>query len=67
MLASEDLRRGQLPTNPLVVELLRSIDIVDYAAARRAILSGGEPETASRDLASRCDLFLSTLERRFAS
>ena len=67
MLASEDLRRGRLPTNPLVAELLRSIDIVDYAAARRAILSGGEPETASRDLASRCDLFLATLERRFAS
>ena len=67
MLASENLRRGQLPTNPLIAELLRSIDIVDYAAARRAILSGGEPETASRNLTSHCDLFLASLERRFAS
>jgi hypothetical protein len=43
------------------------VDIVDYAAARRAILSGGEPRKSARDLADRCESFLSDLERRFAS
>jgi Protein of unknown function DUF115 len=66
-MASKDLGLDKLPSNPLVAELLRSIDIVDYAAARRAILSGGDPGSAARDLASHCDLFISALERRFAS
>ncbi len=64
--ASEGLGRGIPPSEPLVSELLRSIDIVDYAAARRAILSGGEPAIAARDLAASCDLFLTALSRRFA-
>jgi hypothetical protein len=65
--ASDDLYSGVLPIKKLVGELLRCIDIVDYAAARRAILAGGAPGSAARDLASRCDSFLSALERRFAS
>jgi hypothetical protein len=64
--ASADLSAGCLPADSLVGELLRSMDIVDYAAARRAILAGGEPGPAARDLASRCDGFLSALERRFS-
>jgi hypothetical protein len=65
--ASKDLETGKLPSNPLVAEFLRSIEIVDYAAARRAILSGEDPRSAARDLALSCDLYLSALERRFAS
>jgi hypothetical protein len=68
-LASESsiaMGRSSLPNSALVGELLRSIDIVDYAAARRAILAGGDPEPAAADLAHSCDIFLSALERRFA-
>jgi hypothetical protein len=64
--ASASMSRGSLPKAALVAELLRSIDIVDYAAARRAILAGGDPKPAAEDLALRCDRFLSALERRFA-
>jgi hypothetical protein len=64
--ASDGMGRGKLPTSPLLTELLTSVDLVDYAAARRAILAGGEPESAALDLGSRCDLFLSALQRRFA-
>jgi hypothetical protein len=65
--ASDGMSAGRLPESGLVRELLRSVDIVDYAAARRAILSGGEPRKSARDLADRCESFLSDLERRFAS
>jgi hypothetical protein len=65
--ASANMGGGELPANPLVAELLRSIDIVDYAAARRSILSGGNPGAAARDLGSCCESYLSRLERRFAS
>jgi hypothetical protein len=64
--AAEGMRSGVLHSSRLVTELLRSVDIVDYAAARRAILSGGEPKRAAIDLGRRCDIFLSGLERRFA-
>jgi hypothetical protein len=64
--ASASMARGTLPKAHLVAELLRSIDIVDYAAARRAILAGGDPEPAAEDMGRRCDQFLSALERRFA-
>jgi hypothetical protein len=64
--ATEELGKGSLPSSQLVAELLRSIDIVDYAAARRAVLSGGDPRSGARDLAIRCDDFLSNLQRRFA-
>jgi hypothetical protein len=60
------MARGILPKNALVSELLRSIDIVDYAASRLAILARGDPEPAAVDLSRRCDLFLSDLERRFS-
>ena len=65
--AAAAMAAGRLPANGLVRELLRSVDIVDYAAARRAILSGGEPRISARDLAYRCESFLSALERRFAA
>jgi hypothetical protein len=64
--AASSLRDGQLVADALVSELLRSIDIVDYAAARRAILAGGDPGRAAADLASRCELFLGELSRRFS-
>jgi hypothetical protein len=64
--AAGDMIEGRLPDKPLVAELLRSIDIVDYAAARRAILAGGEPLSAARDMERSCDSFLSGLQRRFA-
>jgi hypothetical protein len=64
--AAAGMSRGRLPPDRLVAELLRSIDLVDYAAARRAILAGGEPGAAARALASRCEGFLSGLEGRFA-
>ena len=63
--AAEGLARGLLPGSPLVSELLRSMDIVDYAAARRALLSGGNPAPAARELARRSEAFLSALHRRF--
>lgn len=65
--SAQGMRAGALPEGALVSELLRSIDIVDYAAARRAALSGGDPSRSAADLAASCDLFLSGLERRFAS
>ena len=64
--SAEALGEGRLPGSGLVSELLRSIDIVDYAAARRAVLCGGEPGKSSRDLALRCEEYLTYLERRFA-
>jgi hypothetical protein len=64
--ASSSMGQGSLPDRALVAELLRSIDIVDYAAARRAILARGDPAPAARELERRCDLFLSALEGRFA-
>ena len=64
--ASDEMGRGRLPRSPLLTELLTSVDLVDYAAARRAILAGGEPRSAALDLGSRCDFFLSALQRRFA-
>jgi hypothetical protein len=63
--ASAAMGQGALPGSSLVAELLRSIDIVDYAAARRAILAPGDPRPAAIELSRRCDLFLSALERRF--
>ncbi len=64
--ASASLARAILPEDAVVAELFRSIDIVDYAAARRAVLANGDPRPAARDLARRCELFLSSLARRFA-
>lgn len=64
--AASALRDGKLVTDALVSELLRSVDIVDYAAARRAILAGGDPGKAAADLARRCELFLGELSRRFS-
>ena len=58
---------GSLPGSSLVAELLRSIDIVDYAASRRAILAGGNPAPAAEELGRRCDSFLSGLQRRFVA
>lgn len=49
----------------LLAELLRSIDIVDYAAARRAALSGGDPGPCAAELGRRAAHFLGDLERRF--
>jgi hypothetical protein len=64
--AAKEMGRGLLPSSALIAELLRSIDIVDYAAARRAILARGDPLPAARDLAERCDSYLDRLGRRFA-
>jgi hypothetical protein len=70
--AAASMAEGRLPGSDseggaLVSELLRSIDIVDYAAARRACLSLGDPRKSAEDLARRVGLFLDDLERRFAS
>jgi hypothetical protein len=65
--AAAGMGKGFMPEAPLVSELFRSIDIVDYAAARRAILGSGDPRPAASDLAARCDTFLSDLERRFSA
>jgi hypothetical protein len=67
VMAAEAMGKGALPGSALVAELLRSVDIVDYAAARRAILARGDPEPSSRDLARRCDAFLTDLQRRFVA
>jgi hypothetical protein len=56
---------GDALPDPLVSELLRSIDIADYAASRRALLSGGDPAPAALDLERSCEEFLSGLQRRF--
>jgi hypothetical protein len=60
--SSELLASGRLVADDRVAELLRSIDIVDYAASRRAILSGGDPAAAARELGRRADRFLLGLE-----
>jgi hypothetical protein len=65
--ASEALAAGIFPERPELAEFLRSIDIVDYAAARRAAVSGGDPSSAASELGRRCELFLEALQRRFAS
>jgi hypothetical protein len=65
--AARDMGDGRMPESELVAELLRSIDIVDYAAARRAALARENPAPAAADLASRCDSFLAKLERRFSA
>jgi hypothetical protein len=65
--ASMAMIEGTLPSRPLVAELLRSIDIVDYAAASRAVLADRDPTAAARALAARCELFLASLETRFSS
>ncbi len=64
--AASGLCQGRLPESALVEELLRSIDIVDYAAARRAALAGGDARGAAGALAVSCERFLSALERRCA-
>lgn len=60
------LVKGRLIADRALAELLRSIDIVDYAAARRAALSGGDPAPTARELARRSEVFLSALEGRFS-
>lgn len=64
---AQGLAEGQLPIHKDIAELLRSIDIVDYAAARRAVLAGGDPSKTALDLSASCESFLGGLERRFAS
>jgi hypothetical protein len=65
--ASDALASGALIDDARVAELLRSIDIVDYAAARRAISARGDPAPTARELARRAELFLSGLKERLAS
>jgi hypothetical protein len=60
--AAADMGRGRLPDRG-IAELLRSIDIVDYAASRRAALGGGNPAPAALDLERACVSFISRLER----
>lgn len=69
--AAAGMAEGRLPGpdsagGALVPELLRSIDIVDYAASRRACLGGGDPRPSAEDLSRSAELFLDGLERRFA-
>jgi hypothetical protein len=71
--AAASMAKGRLPGpgsasagGALVSELLRSIDIVDYAAARRACLAQGDPRPSAEDLSRKAILFLDELERRFA-
>jgi len=63
--ASEALASGTLVTEGRIAELLRSIDIVDYAAARRAIVAGGDPASAAVELGRKAELFLRGLEELF--
>jgi hypothetical protein len=65
--ACETLASGQSPLDGRVRELLRSIDIVDYAAARRAASSAGDPVPAALELGRRAELFLSGLMEELAS
>jgi hypothetical protein len=64
-LGAGEANASALPGGVLVAELLRSVDIVDYAAARRAALAGQDPSRAAAELGRRCDEFLSALQRRF--
>ena len=70
--AAANMAKGHLPDSfsergSLVSELLRSIDIVDYAASRRACLAQGDPCPSAEDLSREAALFLDELERRFVS
>jgi hypothetical protein len=70
--AAASMANGRLPDSAsaggaLVSELLRSIDIVDYAASRRACLAQGDPRPSAEDLSRNAAFFLDELERRFAS
>ncbi len=62
--AARALASGALLDDSPVAELLRCIDIVDYAAARRAVLSGGDPEPASAELSRRAGAFIGDLRER---
>jgi len=62
--ASAGLASGRPVEDARVAELLRSIDIVDYAAARRAIATDGDPEPTARELGRRADHFISDLMER---
>jgi hypothetical protein len=64
---ADRLASGNLVTDAAAAELLRSIDIVDYAAARRAVLSGGDPRPAASELKLRAIRFFSELEERLTA
>jgi hypothetical protein len=53
-----------LPADPALRELLRSLDLPDWAAARRAVLAGADPSSAAAALAESAASFLADLERR---
>jgi hypothetical protein len=62
--ATAELARGLLPERSPQREFLRSIDLPDWAAARRASISGGDPRPAAKALAERVDGFLVELQGR---
>jgi hypothetical protein len=62
--SARTLSDGVLPGEERTREFLRSIDLPDWAAARRAILGGGDPKPAASELARRCIAFLDELELR---
>jgi hypothetical protein len=65
--ACETLASGRHVRDGRVRELLRSIDIVDYAATRRAASSSGDPGPAALELGKRAELFLSGLMEELVS
>jgi len=59
-----DLAEGRRPSDPRMDELLRSFDHPYWAAARRALASGGDPRPAAEALAERVADGLSSMAGR---
>ena len=57
------LAAGRVPESPSLREMFRFLDLPDWAAARRASLSVGDPRPAARDLARWTERWLGELER----
>lgn len=62
--ACEGLCAGRLPKDEGVRELLRSLDLPDWAAALRAQSAGADPRAAAEALAERVDAALDDMGRR---
>ncbi len=63
-LAAEALSGGALPEDPRARELCRALDLPDWAAARRAVIVGGDPRPAAAALEASLLGQLDSLEGR---
>lgn len=65
--AARGLARGEKPNSPLDREMLKAIDLPDWAAACRALDEGRDASASAQALGLACEKFLDTLGRRLLS